>query len=233
MISTSVTFSPYSSYPSALTRPQAQKGEGAPESQEAPPDIPGEKKTAEPQSAKPDAAKPGAAKQDPAKEAQNQKLIDELKRIDRNVRTHEQAHLAAAGGLAVSGATFGYQRGPDGQQYAVSGEVSIDVSPGRTPQETISKAARIQAAALAPADPSPQDRAVAGNAAQMKLQAQQELAQEKLEAAQGKGSESEPAAKAARKESPPAVAKDHPGIASYRANSAAANASSRQIDYAA
>ncbi len=124
-----------------------------------------------------------AAQKDP-KQAQEQKLIDELEKIDQRVHTHEQAHLSAAADLAMSGATFTYKRGPDGHQYAVGGEVQIDVSPGKTPQETVSKAQRIKAAALAPSDPSAQDRAVAAQATQMALAAQQELAAQRLQGAE-------------------------------------------------
>ena len=52
-----------------------------------------------------------------------------LASTDRKVRSHEAAHLAAAGGLAQGGASFSTVRGPDGQMYAVGGEVGIDVSP--------------------------------------------------------------------------------------------------------
>lgn len=107
--------------------------------------------------------------------------IRELQQRDRTVRQHEMAHLAASGGLAISGATYSFQRGPDGVAYAIGGEVRIDVSPGRTPQETIARAATIIAAALAPADPSPQDRAVAAQARQMAQQARQEAAQQQSE----------------------------------------------------
>ncbi|WP_426162513.1 putative metalloprotease CJM1_0395 family protein [Pseudoduganella sp. R-34] len=106
---------------------------------------------------------------------EDQAKIDQLKASDLKVRQHEQAHLAAAGSLATSGATYTYQRGPDGVNYAVGGEVNIDTSPGRTPEETIDKARQVQAAALAPADPSGQDRSVAARAGQMALQAQAEL----------------------------------------------------------
>jgi len=219
MLSVSTAISPYSNYPSALSKPQAQKESGAPDNQETP-DIAGEKNNS-----------PASqlAKQDPAKTTQEQKQIDELKKIDRNVRAHEQAHLAAAGGLAISGASFSYRSGPDGKQYAVGGEVSIDVSPGRTPQETVSKAERVQAAALAPADPSAQDRSIASRAAQMKLQAQQELAQEKLQPAQGEssGNSSFPRQKSAAAEDNPSVATK--GLASYRANSGISGQSSGSI----
>ncbi len=108
-------------------------------------------------------------------------LIAKLKARDQQVRRHEQAHLAAAGGLAVSAASFTYQKGPDGVSYAIGGEVSIDTSPGRTPEETISRARTIRAAALAPADPSGQDQAVAAQASQMAQEAQRELARQKAD----------------------------------------------------
>ncbi|MBT0961320.1 putative metalloprotease CJM1_0395 family protein [Denitromonas iodatirespirans] len=102
--------------------------------------------------------------------------VSALASTDRQVRSHEAAHLSAAGGLAQGGASFTTIRGPDGQVYAVGGEVSIDVSPGRTPEETLSKAQQIQRAALAPADPSSQDYRVAAIAAQLIQQAQREQA---------------------------------------------------------
>ena len=118
---------------------------------------------------------------------EDQTKIDQLKARDLQVRQHEQAHLAAAGGLATSGATYTYQRGPNGVNYAVGGEVNIDTSPGRTPEETISKARQIQAAALAPADPSGPDRSVAARAAQMAQQAQAELSAKQQEIQRGYG----------------------------------------------
>ena len=106
------------------------------------------------------------------------KLVDDLKARDTEVRQHEQAHLAAAGGLAISGATYSYQRGPNGVNYAIGGEVQIDTSPGATPEETIARATSIQAAASAPAEPSGADRAVAAAAQQMAAQARTELARQ-------------------------------------------------------
>lgn len=107
---------------------------------------------------------------------EEQRQVEALKQTDRKVRAHEQAHMAAGAGL-VRGSSFSYQAGPDNKRYAVAGEVSIDTSPGRTPVETIAKAQQIRAAALAPADPSTQDRRVAAAASQMEMQARQELAQ--------------------------------------------------------
>lgn len=107
---------------------------------------------------------------------EEQKIVAELRARDAEVRAHEAAHMAAGGGL-TGGASFTYQVGPDGQRYAIGGEVSIDASPGNTPQETVMKAQRIRAAALAPADPSAQDRAVAAAAARMEANARGDLAQ--------------------------------------------------------
>jgi hypothetical protein len=114
----------------------------------------------------------GPQKLKPAEE----KLVQELSQIDQKVRAHEAAHQAAAGGLGGA-ASYSYQTGPDGKSYAVAGEVPIDMSSGRTPEETVGRAQQVRAAALAPADPSPQDLAVAAQAAQMESSARQEMAQ--------------------------------------------------------
>lgn len=107
---------------------------------------------------------------------QQQSEIQALKDRDSEVRAHEQAHLAAAGGLATGGASFQYVTGPDGQRYATGGEVGIDVSPvANDPQATLLKAETIRRAALAPAQPSGQDVSVASKAAAMANKARAEL----------------------------------------------------------
>ncbi len=105
--------------------------------------------------------------------------VEELKKRDREVRAHEQAHLAAAGGYAMGGARYTYKMGPDGKRYAVGGEVPIDVSevPGN-PQATLQKAMTVRRAALAPSNPSSADRAIAAKAAMMAAQARQEMARD-------------------------------------------------------
>lgn len=108
--------------------------------------------------------------------AEEQRIVDKLASRDKEVRAHEQAHLSAAGGLATSGANYTYETGPDGRRYAVGGEVGIDVSPGRTPEDTLARAKQIQAAALAPAEPSGADRQIAAQAARMAATARIELA---------------------------------------------------------
>lgn len=116
---------------------------------------------------------------------EEKKQIHELEKRDREVRAHEAAHQAASGGNARGGASYEYQAGPDGKQYAIGGHVDIDVSPVQgNPRATLQKAMTVQRAALAPADPSGQDRAVAAAAAQMAIEAQKEMAK-------GKGAEGE------------------------------------------
>ncbi len=106
-------------------------------------------------------------------------VVDKLKARDREVRAHEAAHKAAAGGLARGAASFSYQVGPDNRRYAVGGEVSIDTSAvADDPRASLRKAEAIRAAALAPARPSAQDHAVAARAAQMAASAQRELLQQ-------------------------------------------------------
>lgn len=110
------------------------------------------------------------------------KQVQELKSRDREVRAHEAAHLAVAGPYATGGASFSYQKGPDGRQYAVGGEVGIDSSEvPNDPQATARKAQTIKRAANAPANPSPQDRRVAAGAAVMEATARQEVSKERAE----------------------------------------------------
>lgn len=104
------------------------------------------------------------------------RVVEQLKQIDTEVRQHEMAHIAAAGGLVRSGANFSYTRGPDGKNYAVAGEVSIDTSPiPGDPQATIQKMQQVRSAALAPASPSGQDVRVASQATATAAKAVSEL----------------------------------------------------------
>jgi len=112
---------------------------------------------------------------------EEQRKVDELEKIDRKVRVHEQAHVSAAGGYARGGANYNFVTGPDGKRYASSGHVNLDTGPERTPEATIRKADAIRKAALAPADPSPADRQIAADAAKMAQNAQRELAAQRME----------------------------------------------------
>jgi len=109
---------------------------------------------------------------------EQRKEVEALKQRDTEIRQHENAHVAAAGAYA-RGVSFEYQAGPDGQRYAVGGEVSIDTSPVHdNPDAAIAKARTIRAAANAPADPSAQDRQVAAAATRMEAAARAEKMKE-------------------------------------------------------
>jgi len=121
-------------------------------------------------------------------DASDRKRVQELQRRDREVRAHEQAHMAAAGAHANGGPTYQYERGPDGKLYATSGEVSVDTSPvAGDPQATIRKMQQIKRAALAPDDPSGADRGVAAQAARQEQRARTEAREESESPGEGYG----------------------------------------------
>ncbi len=109
-------------------------------------------------------------------------LLQQLKAQDREVRNHEQAHINASGGHASGPPSFSFETGPDGKQYAVSGQVSIDTSTIEgDPEATIAKMSLVQQAALAPAQPSAQDQQVAAAAGAKASEARSELQAKKYE----------------------------------------------------
>lgn len=95
---------------------------------------------------------------------------------DAEVRRHEGAHLAAAGGFAASGPHYELQEGPDGQHYAIGGHVNVDTSSvPDDPEAALNKARTIRQAALAPDSPSSQDQAVAEHASMLEAKAERDL----------------------------------------------------------
>jgi hypothetical protein len=116
-----------------------------------------------------------------------QSQLQSLRKRDAEVRRHEAAH-ATQGGPYAGAPSYDYVRGPDGRLYAVGGEVKIDVTPAGSPQSTVAKMDQIIRAALAPSDPSPQDRAAAAEAQQIKQQAESDLRDvQKQQAAERRG----------------------------------------------
>lgn len=92
---------------------------------------------------------------------------------------------ASVGGAYAGSPSYTYETGPDGRRYAVGGEVQIDTSeiPGDA-NASIAKMQQVVRAALAPAQPSGQDRAVAARAQAKIARLQTEATAEKLEAPQ-------------------------------------------------
>ncbi len=125
-----------------------------------------------------------------------EKLVEELKARDQEVRRHEEAH-ARTGAPYTGRPSYEFQRGPDGHQYAVGGEVSIDTAPiAGDPEATIRKMEVVKRAASAPSEPSGQDRAVAAQAdAQMqaaRAELQEQRAEERLEQTAGSEEQTSP-----------------------------------------
>jgi len=107
--------------------------------------------------------------------------VQNLRNRDREVRAHEQAHVAVGGNLAGP-ANLSFTTGPDGKRYASSGEVSIDISKvPNDPAASIQKFEQVQRAALAPANPSSQDLRVAATASASANEARGELNVENLQ----------------------------------------------------
>lgn len=123
------------------------------------------------------ASRPSVARTNPADPASRdvERQVEKLKAVERKVVAHEQAHRAAGGRYAGS-VGYSYTQGPDGKRYVTGGEVPIDVSPERTPEETVRKMRQVAAAALAPAEPSGQDYAVAARASAAEARARAEIA---------------------------------------------------------
>ena len=116
-----------------------------------------------------------------------QQVVRKLQARDREVRAHEEAH-ATVGGQYAGTPSYTFQSGPDGKRYAIGGEVPIDVSPvDGDPEATIDKMRIVIAAALAPAEPSGQDRKVASIAQSQQMQAYGELMAERSAERNGSG----------------------------------------------
>ena len=101
-----------------------------------------------------------------------------LRIVEQKVKAHELAHKTVGGELAGA-VRYKYTKGPDGRLYVTGGEVPLRLEKGKTPQETVEIANRVKRAALAPLNPSSQDRAVAAKAAAMEIQARIEMMAER------------------------------------------------------
>ena len=116
---------------------------------------------------------------------QEKQEVRELQARDQQVHSHEMAHKAV-GGRYTGVPHYSYATGPDHRQYAVGGEVSIDVSPvPNDPKATIAKMQVVRSAALAPAQPSGADMGVASAATRIQQEATMELVQERFQEVKG------------------------------------------------
>lgn len=111
---------------------------------------------------------------------QEKQELAKLKITDAEVKRHENAHKAMAAGLQTSGPNYEYETGPDGKKYAVAGDVNISYQKSSDPEVNLKNAQKLKAAALAPAEPSAQDRSVARKADMEIAKAKQEILEEQL-----------------------------------------------------
>lgn len=99
--------------------------------------------------------------------AREQSLLADLARIDKGVHEHEMQHYLLAQPYARPPEYF-YVIGPDGRRYAVSGLTPFDVTPIPGDNDaTIRKLEALVRAAMAPRDPSNEDRRVASTLEQL------------------------------------------------------------------
>ena len=104
------------------------------------------------------------------------RISDEALARDREVRAHENSHLAALGGAAASPVMYDTRTGPGGEKVAVGGKIAVDLAevPG-DPSATLRKARAVIAAANAPGDPSAADMRTAARAYALARDARAEL----------------------------------------------------------
>ncbi len=127
-----------------------------------------------------------------SEDAAIKRKIEELKAYEDMVVAHEHKHMLVGGSVASS-PSYIYTYGPDGRKYISGGNVSMRVPKAATSEQMIQNLKKVQAAALAPHNPSPQDIQVASMArarqasieneykvkrAKEKYQKQQEIADE-------------------------------------------------------
>ncbi|GAB1484236.1 hypothetical protein MASR2M78_30540 [Treponema sp.] len=103
-------------------------------------------------------------------------ISDEALARNREVRSHENAHMAALGGAAASPILYDEVRGPGGEKIAVGGKIAVDLSevPG-DPEASLRKARNIISAAYAPGEPSAADMRTAARAYDLARKAQEEI----------------------------------------------------------
>lgn len=104
--------------------------------------------------------------------------VKRLKQQEEKVMRRVNSRLAAGGDICEK-PTFQYEIGPDGKRYKTAGEVKIDISPCKTPEETIAKMQRVKKAAMACGEPTKEDRAIYEEADRIAQMAQAQLNQER------------------------------------------------------
>jgi len=87
------------------------------------------------------------------------RVLEKFKKTDAQVRTHEQIHASI--GHTTTPIAYNYQKGPDGQMYAVGGNVRLDTSIPTEPKAAAFKLDQILKAASGVPDSSGADNTIA------------------------------------------------------------------------
>jgi hypothetical protein len=112
---------------------------------------------------------------------QKKEVIRTLREKDRDVRSAEYAKVSMLGKFRKGGPRFRYETGPDGQRYAIEGNVPVDLSPAESPENSIRKARKIKNASLGVGEVSDSDRKVAAQAQLLEMQARAKIARDTFE----------------------------------------------------
>ena len=88
----------------------------------------------------------------PGLSPEEQQAIARLARRDRAVRAYERAHVLIGGSLVQAYPTYTYQRGPDGDYYAIGGEMTLGLAADSVHRDFATDIQAMRAATSAPAD---------------------------------------------------------------------------------
>ncbi len=117
-----------------------------------------------------------ARKENPANpDSDEQRVIDQLKSRDKEVRVHELAHSTSPDLIKIGSSQLDYTIGPDGKAYATGGKVTLSTGNSRTPEDAIAKAEALKKASMAPGAPSSQDFQALNAAISMEFEAKNQI----------------------------------------------------------
>ncbi|MCL2025715.1 MAG: hypothetical protein FWG92_02790 [Leptospirales bacterium] len=107
--------------------------------------------------------------------SEKQRIIDELKIRDKEVKAHEMSHGTDPNLIKIGSPQFDYTIGPDGKAYATGGKVILSTGRPSSSEDALAKAESLKRAAMSPGDPSPQDFQALNAATAMASEAQNNL----------------------------------------------------------
>lgn len=116
-----------------------------------------------------------------AEDSQDHAIANDIQRSrswEASVIQHERAHMHTGGEFAGA-ASYVYSKGADGKTYVTGGEVSMKVPAGGDLEQLKYALERVKRAAMAPANPSPQDMQTAAMAATRQAAVNQEIVRKK------------------------------------------------------